>query len=253
MRELNDRDLRILEHVIRYRLTIQEFLHRLFFAETQLNAVTKVTSRLTDAGWLVRHELPRGRSYFVPGGRAVEAFSLPAGCTRPFSESTLPTAYGVLAYCVGSGNVRLTERDFQTHLKQFAVKALIKNPHVIDKGCQPHRLALLIVDRDNPPERLMIKLARAITKRHENEAYEKLIEEGRFSVTIITATAEKKAATAALAARLEDRTVPVSVAVAPELAHVWPERIGQRTIDARTVRRDAGHLRLPEPPAAGGA
>jgi hypothetical protein len=253
MSELNDRDRRILEHVIRYRLTIQEFLHRLFFADAQLNAVTKVTSRLTDAGWLARHELPRGRSYFVPGGRAVEAFSLPPGCTRPFSETTLPTAYGVLAYCVGSGNVRLTARDFETHLKALAVKGLIKDPHVIDKACQPHRLSLLIVDRDNTPERLLTKVARAVSKRHDEAAYERLIEEGRFSVTIVTATAEKQAATARLAERREDRSVPVSVAVAPELAHVWPEQIGRRTTDARAAREDAGHLRLREPPAAAGA
>jgi hypothetical protein len=214
--------------------------------------VTKVTSRLTDAGWLARHELPRGRSYFVPGGRAVEAFGLPPGVCRPFSEETLPAAYGVLAYCVHSGNVRLTERDFLTHLPKLAVKGLIKNPHVIDKGCEPHRLALLIVDRDNPPERLLLKAARAIQKRFQNERYQELILKDQFSVSIITATAEKQAATERLAARREDRTVPVSVAVAPELAHVWPERIGRGKTDARATGRDAGHVRLPESPRAGG-
>src|SRR5262249_29163348 len=164
----------------------------------------------------------------VPGGRAVEAFSLPPGCTRPFSETTLPTAYGVRAYCVGSGNVRLTTRDFETHLKQLAVKGLIKDPPVLAKGRQPHRPSRRTADRANAPERLLIKVARAVAKRSDNAAYERLIEEGRFSVTIITATAENQAATARLAERREDRAVPVSVAVAPELAHVWPEQIGRR-------------------------
>lgn len=242
MAELSVRDLRILEHTIRYRLSIQDFLHRLFFPDTQPNAVTKVTSRLTEAGWLARHELPRGRTYFVPGGRTAETFGSSARGARPFSEQTLPAAYGVLAYCVGSGNVRLTEQDFTTHLPQLAVKGVVHNPHVIDKTSERHRLALLLVDRDNPPERLLIKTARAIQKRFQLAPYEELILRDQFSVTIITATHEKQAAVQRLLARRDDRTVPVSVAVAPELAHVWPERIGRGKTDARASGGDSGHL-----------
>lgn len=222
MPQLNDRDLRILEHTIRYRLTIPEFLHRLFFAETQLNAVTKVTSRLTDSGWLARHELPRGRSYFVPGGRAAEAYHLSTGRPRAFSEQTLPTAYGLLADCVHSGNVRLTENDFRTMLPHLALRGLLHLPHVIDKTQGKNRLALVVVDRDNPVERLMIKAARGIKKHVQHRAYEELILRDEFSVRIVTATPEKGAAVGRVVARREDRSVPILVAVAPELAHVWP-------------------------------
>lgn len=239
MAELNDRDLRILEHTFRYRLTTQDFLHRLFFADALLNAATKVTSRLTDLGWLGRHDMPRGRTYFVPGGRAREAFGMPSHVARPFSEQTLPTAYGVLAYCVSSGNVRLTERDFRTHLPHLADEGLTHNAHVIDRTQSPHRLALLIVDRDNPPERLILKATRAVRKRLDRPGYDELILKDRFSITIITAAEEKQAAVQRLVARREDRSVPVSVAVAPELAHVWPERIGRGKTDARAAGRDA--------------
>ena len=64
----------------------------------------------------------------------------------------------------------------------------------------------------------------------------------QFSVTIITATHEKQAAVQRLLARRDDRTVPVSVAVAPELAHVWPERIGRGKTDARPPAGNPGHL-----------
>lgn len=233
MPELNDRDLRILEHTLRYRLTTQEFLFRLYFPDTQLNAVTKVTSRLCDTGWLARHDMPRGRTYFVPGGRAAAAFGASSRVTRPFSEQTLPRAYGVLAYCVASGNVRLTEAEFQTHLPQLAVKGLIQSPHVIDRTQTPHRLALLIVDRDNSPERLLLKATDAVRKRARHPQYHEVIQQDRFSVTIVTAAEAKRVAIQKVVARREERTVPVDVAVAPELAHVWPERIDRRSRDAR--------------------
>ena len=242
MAELNDRDLRILEHAVRYRLTTQEFLHRLLFQDTQLNAVTKVTSRLTEGGWLNRNDLPRGRSYFVPGGRTVEAFQISRYVTRAFSEQTIPTAYGTLADCVASGNVRLTEREFKTHLPQFAESGLIHCPHVIDKTQDKHRLTLVIVDRDNPPERLLIKAGRAIKKRLGYPAYQKLIQQNDFSVRIVTATTEKRAAVERVVARRDDRSVPILVAVAPELAHVWPEPIGPGKTDAPAARGNPRHL-----------
>jgi hypothetical protein len=242
MPELNDRDLRILGHASRYRLTTQEFLHRLYFADTQINAVTKVTSRLTEGGWLNRFELPRGRSYFVPGGRAVEAFQLSRHVARGFSEETLPTAYGVLADCAGTGNVRLTEADFRTYMPRLAVRGLMHSPHAIDKTQPKNRLALLLVDRDNPPERLLIKAGKKIKQRLVHDAYRELILRDEFSVRIVTATTEKRAAIERVVARREDRSVPILVAVAPELSHVWPERIGRGRTDAPAARGNPGHV-----------
>jgi hypothetical protein len=47
---LLDRDYEILEHLMTYRVTTREVLHRQFFADSELNAVSKVTTRLTEKG-----------------------------------------------------------------------------------------------------------------------------------------------------------------------------------------------------------
>ena len=66
---LGDRDYEIFEHLTRYHITTREVLRRLFFSDSEENAVTKVTSRLTLHGYLNRYELYPPRTYFVVGPR----------------------------------------------------------------------------------------------------------------------------------------------------------------------------------------
>ena len=40
---LQDRDYELLEHVLRYRVTTREILHRLFFSDSEPNAATLAT------------------------------------------------------------------------------------------------------------------------------------------------------------------------------------------------------------------
>ena len=55
---------------MRYRITTREVLHKLLFSDSEINAVTKVTSRLTKHGYLNRHELYAPRNYFVLGTKS---------------------------------------------------------------------------------------------------------------------------------------------------------------------------------------
>ena len=54
---------------MRYRLTVPDVLHKLFFSDSELNAVTKVTSRLVLHNYLNRYELydPRSLLHRRPG------------------------------------------------------------------------------------------------------------------------------------------------------------------------------------------
>src|SRR5262245_60806711 len=62
---LQERDQEILDHVMRYRLTTPEVLHRLFFSDSERNAVTKVTSRLCQNEFLQSHVLYASHTYFT--------------------------------------------------------------------------------------------------------------------------------------------------------------------------------------------
>jgi hypothetical protein len=79
---LLDRDYEILEHLMTYRVTTREVLHRQFFADSELNAVSKVTTRLTENGYLARHEFLANSVYFTLGLRGAKLFGAPARCAR---------------------------------------------------------------------------------------------------------------------------------------------------------------------------
>ncbi len=96
---LVDRDYDILDHLRRYRLTTREVLHRLFFADCEPNAVTKVTSRLVDHGFLNRYELYTGRSYYVIGPESAKLLGISLKKCKPLGTQALPREYGILLFC----------------------------------------------------------------------------------------------------------------------------------------------------------
>ena len=62
---VSERDRKILDHVARYRLTINQVLHRLFFPDNGQSAVAKVTGRLCSAKRLAKFKLRHPRVYFT--------------------------------------------------------------------------------------------------------------------------------------------------------------------------------------------
>ena len=95
---LTARDRAILKHVMRYRITTNEVLHRTMFAGMAANSVTKVTRRLCRMEYLRQFPLIHPQSYFVAGERAVRDFGISIHRTRPLGPQSLPVEYAVLAY-----------------------------------------------------------------------------------------------------------------------------------------------------------
>jgi hypothetical protein len=111
---LGPRDHDIFDHVRRYRLTTRDVLHRLFFPEVKPNAVTKVTSRLCDSGFLNRFDLYESRDYFVLGAEAARLLGVPQKRTEGLGVQALPIEFATLLYCTGAGDrERLTREELQ--------------------------------------------------------------------------------------------------------------------------------------------
>jgi hypothetical protein len=96
---LQDRDLEILEHVMRYRMTTPEILHRNFFSDSERNAVTKVTSRLSEHQFLQDYPLFGGQTYFSLGTRGAQVMGLSRRKVGPLGPQALFIEYGTLAFC----------------------------------------------------------------------------------------------------------------------------------------------------------
>ena len=77
---LLDRDYEILEHLMTYRVTTRDVLHRQFFSDSEVNAVSKVTTRLLENEYLARHEFLANSVYFTLGLRGAKLFGAPARC-----------------------------------------------------------------------------------------------------------------------------------------------------------------------------
>jgi|GEM_PF-3251256 hypothetical protein len=107
-RPLCGRDLEILRHVDRYRLSVNEVLHDLYFPGTQPNAVTKATARLCREGYLRPFPLVPSRRYFVPGPRAISVLGCSTRRSEPLGPQSLPTEPGVLEYCTLSNSRHLS-------------------------------------------------------------------------------------------------------------------------------------------------
>lgn len=97
---LSDRDLEIVDLAFRYRVVTNAMIKNQLFAEHQPNAVTKVTSRLVNSGWLRRHAYLHGKDYFTVGERFVLLQGIPTSKTRPLGIQTLAIAIAISDVCL---------------------------------------------------------------------------------------------------------------------------------------------------------
>jgi hypothetical protein len=193
---LVDRDYEILDHLRRYRMTTREVLHRLFFSDSELNAVTKVTSRLVDHGFLNRYELYSGRSYFVVGPEAIKLFGLSPKKCRAIGTQALPREYGILLYCcmANTPRERLLVSELQQKVPNFTGKRSDCGHYYLDHDGETVRLAHIRVDQGGPPDHVIRKCREDLEMQLRIAAVRTLIEQDRYLVAIITATEEKAAA-----------------------------------------------------------
>lgn len=186
------RDRQILDHVHRYRLTTREFLQREFFPDAGDSAVSKVVSRLVSARWLRECRLTNGVTYYLLGRQGREAVGAVGKSGRSFTEQSFPAAYGCLAFCMGQGVRRLTSAEFQAGFPELCRQRMKTGGYYVDARQSPCRLGTVLLDRGNPPKRMLRKLDRLFAQYYQSPAFVKRIQEGRFCVTIMTAWPDKK-------------------------------------------------------------
>ncbi|TWU56012.1 hypothetical protein Poly51_17440 [Rubripirellula tenax] len=211
-----DRDLEILDHVRVYGLTTRDVLHRLFFDDSQLNAVTKVTTRLIRNGLLERHKIDHESVYYSYGPAACDYFGYSRNRTGGFGSQALPTRLAILEYCSAEPQIRekLTRGKIdKTQPKLLAKKVDAKNYFLeVDPELGTKRLGLIVVCLGGPVDHAARKCKAEIDKRLEVPAFQQLIENRLFFIVMLTPS-QAKADT--LAASIKRRQFPVSVRVEP--------------------------------------
>lgn len=190
---LGDRDFEIFEHVMRYRMTTREALHRLFFADSELNAVTKVTSRLTDHGFLNRYELYPGRSYYTLGPKSASFLGIPIKKTRDLGPLAKAREFGVLSFCCLSNQLRerLTVQELAQRHPDLLLGGLDNSHYYLDRQEEVTRLAYLRIDLGGSIDHVLRKCREDIAARQGIAAFDHLLSLDRFLIAIVTGREEK--------------------------------------------------------------
>lgn len=191
---LVDRDYEIIQHLLRYRLTTREVLHRLFFSDSELNAVTKVTSRLDQHGFINKHELYPSRSYFTLGKEGARLVGLSPRKCKPLGGQALPTEFGTLMFCCGAAEQRerLLVSDILARNPDLVHRHIDSSHYYLDHDGQSVRLGYIRVDLGGPPDHVARKCEKDIGRRYQIPAFRDLIDGDRFMISVITASEEKK-------------------------------------------------------------
>lgn len=218
---LNDRDYEIFQHIMRYRLSTREALHKLFFSDSEPNAVTKVTSRLTEHGFLNRFELYPPRTYFVLGPQAVRIMGVAPKKTKELGPQALIREYATLGFCClgPQTRVRLTVREIQARNPYLLHKNLDSSHYYLDHDGETPRLGYIRVDYGGPPEHIIRKCRQDVEIRYPNQAFTSLMDEGRFLIAIVTGREEKVAAIHECLKRFEWK-VRFRIEVLPDLVEL---------------------------------
>lgn len=192
-RQLGKRDRAILADVIRYRLTTNELVHQRYLPQANINAVTKITSRLTMAGWIQRHTLVGSQLYFVPSRTACRHFALPVSRCRPLGLQSLATSLSIAQYCqTASQGYRLVDSsDLELNWPWIPPK-LRTIPYAMLPGGDGGQLRPMRVDLGGTPEHVATKCAHDIKLRQQVGGFRALLGERRLVYVVLTSTKIKK-------------------------------------------------------------
>ena len=191
-RRLTGRDHKILDHVMRYRLTTIEVLGRAVLPGLSPNAVLKVVNRLCRTGYLEKYTLLHPVKYFVLGDASVNSFGVDASRSNALGPQSLPMEYAVLLYAVlGSRQRRrLTPAEVQAKCPWLGTP-LANAPHCID---EQGVLELVRVDLGGPADHVARKCFADLGERSRLRDFLTMVARHEFRLVVITATKQKAAA-----------------------------------------------------------
>ena len=217
--QLQDRDLKILSHIERFRITTATVLHSMFYEGKAADAVTSTVRRLRQADYISSAKLkPPRRFYYYLTHRTTRMLGLPTSFAESLGEQALPTRYAILRFCCREEYRQLLRpSEFAEEFPECCDKHIPKEPYYYDNDGDAPRLSYLMVDLGADAGRIIRKCRRVFGERLKVTGFRSLIEGDAFSVTVLTQQESKKAAIEAARQRASDFGYPVRIEVIPEL------------------------------------
>ncbi|MEQ9094957.1 MAG: hypothetical protein RIE32_01690 [Phycisphaerales bacterium] len=222
---ITDRDLDIMEHVCRHRITTREAVQAMFLPEHELNAATKVLSRLAKADLLTGGMLPDGQTkYWRLSKRYVRSNGLHPYNAKPLTFGPAVEHFGVLAFCCLQATPRhlFTRDEFRDLFPDHYDEHLLRSHYYLDVDSHgTERLGLILVDAGGRDEARLVRRFRQVYRRRLALPgfRQRLRDPNRlFIIAVVVPNSDKKAAVQRAIDRAEshDEQWPVTFRVSVE-------------------------------------
>ncbi len=234
MSTLGDRDDAILKHLQRYHLTTSDVLRRKFFPDTNDAAVRKVIARLIRERRMRGFDLFDNRKYYVLTAREAVARNEHRSISREFNYQGFVNAYAVLCFCAAHGVDIYTPNEFEADFPDLIMRGVGSRNYYVERSEEPNRLAFILVDYGTNPERIAKKVGHIIARGYTLPPFTRLIQRGRFVITVLTADEDKRSFIRAAIEADPAQFVKVRLEVVPELRDILVNRGRIRPAAPRT-------------------
>jgi hypothetical protein len=190
LRKITDRERTVLEHVVRYRLTVVDALQRAVLPELSRNAVGKIARGLCRSSLLAKYTFIHPTRYFVLGRAGANALGVGEHCTEPLGPQALPMEYAVLAHAVLGRVSRKRLRTAEVReLYPWLPASLAKPPHCFNE--ETGAIELVRVDLGGPADHVARKASQDLIRRRRLRQFLPLAVGGGFYFVLITASRDK--------------------------------------------------------------
>lgn len=214
---------RVLFHAARYRLTVDEAVHRIFYPGKSRDAARKSLERLRTKG-LLQSDRVRARTFYYLTPKACSLLGFPPTRADQLGAQSLVENFAILAFCClrHEPRERLTAEEFAQSFPEFANEPGISLAHqhyYYDDLQGTWYFARATVDTGGSLAALKRK-CRSIARHAANTAgLSQILMQNRFMVTVLTGE-ETKARALAQALESEQTNIQYRVVYVPEIAEV---------------------------------
>jgi len=190
---IDERDLLILQHVARHRLTTHAVLHRLFFSELQPNAVAKITSRLCRDKLLQKFHLIHPQVYFTLTGKACRLLGRVSARSLPLGPQSLPSEFAALHYCVCGPRYhkRLSKHEIRKQFPWFPKPTSHEIYSMDSQDSTGFVMEWIRADLGGPSHHIVRKTHRRLQSLTDSASSAEALKHGAFRVVLLTSTPEK--------------------------------------------------------------
>jgi len=187
---MEERDLKILQHVGLYRISLRPVLQRLFFGDANPGAVLQ---RLREEGWLRTGKLPRNVSYYQLTGKAAGYLDLPLSRATPFGAQALLGHLATLWFCCMQQTPRY--RVDEDKLDRLFPQGAPSGDHCVEGGAPKSRVYRVCVPNAEARIRNIVRQARTIYRRAiAVPGLGRWVADHRYAFAILVEMQERKSA-----------------------------------------------------------